>query len=104
MPIAEAHHIWTLTSTGAGTAKEGLRTCGFLTLLLQANESTASVGIEVGRSSTSPFVRMGSTSYDLGWGESQVVQMDGPVPAIRPYLIGPLASTSASVVVELFGV
>lgn len=91
------------SSTGAhGTIFDGLglRDCRNLSFHIAkgAETSTVSVGIEAGLDSTSPFVRMGSTAYALSSGEIQVVQLTGPLQAVRPYLI---ARTDSNAIVRV---
>ena len=85
----------------------GLKTCRNLTIIIEkpVTTDTAVVGIEVAATSTGTFVRMGSTAYALASSvapnECQVVQLAGPIGAIRPYVISKTASTT-KVVVTLY--
>lgn len=105
----EAYFKWVLTSTGASTTVFDnlfLRNCRAITVTTYTDggANTAAFGIEVGPNSTGPFVRFGSTSYALSSGGAvSVLQMSGPIMAIRPYFINRQASTTR-LLVELTGV
>jgi hypothetical protein len=110
----DAQFTWSTTaliSSGAAQAYdgEGLKTCRQLTFTIEkrVTTDTAVVGIEFARTSTSPFVRMGSTAYALASSvapnECQVVQLAGPIGAVRPYVISKTASTT-KVIVSLLAV
>lgn len=101
----DAQFTWStgdLLSTGAASKVydgAGLKTCRNVTITIetQAIADTCVIGIEHARTSTSPFVRMGSTAYALASSvarEAMTVQFDGPVCAIRPYVISRTASTT----------
>lgn len=92
-----------LASTGASTLVcdgIGLRTCRNLTFFLSklVTTDTAVIGIEFAPDSTSPFARVGTTSYLLASSvapnDGVVVQLSGPVGAVRPYVISKTASTT----------
>ena len=112
MPIPEAFFRWpALDSSGASTTVYGdngdLRGCRNITITIEkgAAADTAVVGIEHARTSTSPFVRMGSTAYLLdssAVGQSVTAQFTGPLFTIRPYVISKTASTTI-VTVALIG-
>jgi len=97
-------------STGASTNVFdgiGLRSCLQVTITIEtpAAIDTCVVGIEHARTSTSPFQRMGSTAYVLNSSlapESLTVQLEGPLFAVRPYLIS-RTSTATKVVIALAG-
>ena len=104
----DASFTWSTTaliSSGAAAAYdgEGLKTCRNLTFTIEtrAVADTAVVGLEYARTSTSPFVRMGSTAYALassGALEAQIVQLSGPVGAVRPYVISKTGSTTKIII------
>lgn len=105
----DASFVWStseFTSSGASTRVYdgiGLQTCRQVTLTIETTEAvdTAVVGIEHARTSTSPFVRLGSTAYALassGAAESLTVQLAGPLFAVRPFLISRTASTTKIVI------
>lgn len=91
-----------LTSSGASTVvydNPGLRTCRNVTIVAetQVDADTAVIAIEHARTSTSPFVRLGSTAYALASSaapEAIVIQLTGPLFAIRPFVISKTASTT----------
>ena len=111
MPLPELYFSWVdLTSTGAATVFEGLglRTSRSLTFVAQAggSGSTAEIGIESGlpadaSSYTAKFDRIGSTGYSLSSGISATIQFNGPLAAVRPYIISKTASTTAVTVLLL---
>lgn len=96
------------TSTGASTKVcdvAGLLTCRNITITIETpvTADTCVVGIEHARTSTSPFQRMGSTAYVLNSSlapESLTIQLEGPLFAVRPYLIS-RTNTATKVVVAL---
>lgn len=106
----DAQFLWStaaLISSGASTLVYdgiGLRTCRNLTFTIEklVTTDTAVVGIEFARTSTSPFARVGSTAYALASSvapnECVVVQLSGPVGAVRPYVISKTASTTKLIV------
>ena len=103
MPFPEVDFKWVTTSSGALTAFEGLglRAARTITVVAQAggSASTAEIGIESGLPSdastyTIKFDRMGSTGYSLSSGIAATIQLDGPLAAIRPYVISKTASTT----------
>lgn len=105
----DASFLWStaaLISSGASTLVydgEGLKTCRNITITIEnrVNADTCVVGMEHARTSTSPFVRMGSTAYALASSaapESVTVQLSGPVCAIRPYVISKTASTTKIII------
>ena len=105
--MIDAFFQWpALTSSGAAADvydNIGLRRCRNITITIEKGSvtDTAVVGIEHARTSTSPFVRMGSTAYALdssGAGQSVTVQFSGPLFAVRPFVISKTASTTAVVV------
>lgn len=92
-----------LISSGASTLVydgPGLKTCRNITLVIEkpVTTDTCVVGIEAAADSTGRFVRMGSTAYALASSvapnECAVVQLTGPLGAIRPYVISKTASTT----------
>ena len=101
MPILETTYEWSLTSTGASTSILALpNECQNIVIAADCADvaSTAGIGIEHARTSTGTYVRMGSTAYAISSGESVVIQLDGPLFYVRPYLI---SRTDSSVVVRI---
>jgi hypothetical protein len=97
MAIDEQGYYWSLTSTGASTAIcSGLNSAQNITLTADCESAadTGYFGIEAAADSTSRFVRMGSSAYSISSGEACVVQLDGPLGCIRPYLISRSGATS----------
>ena len=87
MPIPENSYRWDLGSTGAAAVAVPCETAYNITLFCRAGGSTVTLGIEAGGTSTSPFARMGSSAYSLAANEEVVIQLDGPLSLVRPYLI-----------------
>lgn len=113
MSIPETHYKWTLTSTGASTnVFEGFgpRTAQNFTFSCQTEGSatTAAIGIEAGVPSdaltvgvSAKFERMGSTLYTLSSLAATIIQVTGPLAAIRPYVIDKTNSTTVVQIVLL---
>lgn len=109
MPMPEFGPVtWSLSSTGASTqvvTPPSLLTSQQITVIadMAAAGDTGVFGIEHARTSTSAFVRMGSTAYSVSSGGSVTVQLSGPLYAVRPYLIS-RTSTTAVMTIQMVGV
>ena len=99
MPIREAHHKWSFTSTGSGdwVTVDNARELSFY--INTAAGSTATVRIQSAADSTSFAVTLGSTTYTLDASSGVLVQFTGPFGVVRPRV----SDMTGTVVVHLFG-
>lgn len=104
MPLLEAHQLWTLgPSTGVSTSAINLG--GYpqeINCYMQTDgAATASIELMTARTSTGPWVTMGS-SQSLSTGAVVVPGFSGPFLYVTPRLIA-INSTANRVFVELVG-
>ena len=102
MPIREAHHVWTFTSTNSTAAWATVDNAREVSFYINtAAGSTATVILQSAADSTSFAVNLGSTSHNLGASSGVLVQFTGPFGLVRPR-VSDITSTG-TVVVHLFG-
>lgn len=102
MPPLETRHVWSFTSSGAGTAQDAMGYCYEHSWYLETGPgTTATIAIETARNSTAAFARLNSTTYALSTGSALLLQTTGPLLSVRPYVV---AMTTGTVTVELIGV
>jgi hypothetical protein len=102
MTLVEANKLWTLgASTGVSTDPVYLAgLCQKVNVYFQTDgASTASLEMMTSRTSTGPWVSMGS-SQSLSTGQTIVIGFDGPVLYMAPRLIA-INSTANQVFVTL---
>ena len=101
MPLIENRMTWSFTSSGSQSTS-AIAIGGMnreLTAYVQTKENTtATVQMLSGRTSTSPGAVIGSTS--LSTGATHIMQFTGPFLSLWPYVT---AMTTGTVTVEIIG-
>lgn len=81
MPL-EIRHVWTLNSTGRGTAYDAKGFPTWWTFYIETTASTATVAIDSARNSSGPWVEIGLRN--LSSASADFIRLEGPLLYVAP--------------------